>query len=106
MYKAGATTLPVCPTCKSLDTKPASTAALEAPTAAPNTSANSSINLNFSALCNPRPPDTTILADPKSGRADLLNSCLTNSVPLKVKSLSNTSIEQASCVLVTASKAV
>jgi len=32
MYKSGATTLPVCPTCKSFGTKPASTAARDAPT--------------------------------------------------------------------------
>lgn len=41
MYKSGATTFPVCPTCISLGQNPASTAARDAPTAAsPKASAN------------------------------------------------------------------
>ncbi|MCY1298819.1 hypothetical protein D9M68_774760 [compost metagenome] len=39
MYSCGATILPVWPTCMSFGTKPASTAAREAPTAAPSLSA-------------------------------------------------------------------
>ena len=39
MYRSGATILPVCPTCMSLGTKPESTAALDAPIAAPSLSA-------------------------------------------------------------------
>ena len=43
MYRSGATTLPVWPTCRSLGTKPASTAARLAPIAAPNSSTSGSM---------------------------------------------------------------
>lgn len=51
----GATIFPVCPTCMSLLTKPASTAALDAPTAAFRRSARSYSILKFSPLFMPRP---------------------------------------------------
>mmetsp|Transcript_27787 Transcript_27787/g.31216 ORF Transcript_27787/g.31216 Transcript_27787/m.31216 type:complete len:325 (+) Transcript_27787:261-1235(+) len=70
IYKSGATTFPVCPTCQSLGQNPASTAALEAPTAAPNLSASASRIGKLSPLLMPRPPLTTMLALPKSGRSD------------------------------------
>lgn len=70
MYNSGATTFPVCPTCQSLGTNPASTAALEAPTAAPNLSANFSNNWKLSPFFMPRPPLMTMDADDKSGRSD------------------------------------
>mmetsp|Transcript_123637 Transcript_123637/g.184912 ORF Transcript_123637/g.184912 Transcript_123637/m.184912 type:complete len:92 (+) Transcript_123637:199-474(+) len=67
-YRSGATTLPVYPTYKSLETNPASTAALEAPTAAfPNMSANFSNISKFSLLFIPLPPDTIIFAAVNSG---------------------------------------
>ena len=59
---------------------PASTAALDAPIAAPSLSAISVINLKLSPLCIPLPPDTTILAVPSSGRSDLISSLLINFV--------------------------
>ena len=61
-------------------TYPASTAALEAPIAAFNLSAISLINLKLSALCNPLPPDITILAVLSSGLSDLDSSRSINSV--------------------------
>lgn len=70
----GATILPVCPTCKSLGTNPASTAAREAPTAAFSLSASSYSILKFSPLFMPRPPEITRLALVSSGRSDLVNS--------------------------------
>ena len=69
----GATILPVWPTWRSLETKPASTAAREAPTAAPSRSARSYSSLKLSPLFIPRPPDTTILAPLSSGRSVLLS---------------------------------
>mmetsp|Transcript_49231 Transcript_49231/g.74897 ORF Transcript_49231/g.74897 Transcript_49231/m.74897 type:complete len:218 (-) Transcript_49231:230-883(-) len=72
MYRSGATTLPVCPTCQSLGQNPASTAARDAPTAAPNLSARASKMGKLSPLLIPRPPLTTIPALDKSGRSDLL----------------------------------
>ena len=66
-YKSGATTLPVCPTCQSLGAKPESTAALLAPTAAPNLSARPSMISKFSLLPTPLPPDTTTFAEVNSG---------------------------------------
>ncbi|KAH3667176.1 hypothetical protein OGAPHI_002825 [Ogataea philodendri] len=82
MYKSGATTLPVCPTCSELSQKPASTAALEAPMAAFNFSANGLMILSNSSLFfNPRPPETTTLADPRSGLSLLTISSDTNSAP-------------------------
>ncbi|KAG0956967.1 hypothetical protein G6F31_012550 [Rhizopus arrhizus] len=76
-YSAGATILPVCPTCQSLGAYPASTAAREAPRAAPSFCANGSSSLKFSALPRPRPPDTTTRAPPSSGRSDTASSRLT-----------------------------
>lgn len=59
-YNSGATTFPVYPTYKSLETYPASTAALEAPIAVfPKASANSSNILKFSPFFIPLPPETT-----------------------------------------------
>ena len=50
---------------------PASTAAREAPTAAPSLSASASIMAKFSLLPTPRPPETTTLAVAKSGRSEV-----------------------------------
>ena len=77
MYKFGATILPVCPTCMSFGTKPASTAAREAPIAAPNLSAIPCNKLKFSPFCIPRPPEITTVAAVNSGRSDLVCSSLT-----------------------------
>ncbi len=66
-YSSGATTLPVCPTCQSFGTQPASTAARLAPTAAPRSSASPSISLKSPLV--PRPPETTTRASVSSGRA-------------------------------------
>mmetsp|Transcript_54483 Transcript_54483/g.132233 ORF Transcript_54483/g.132233 Transcript_54483/m.132233 type:complete len:215 (-) Transcript_54483:449-1093(-) len=79
MYKSGATTFPVWPTCQSFGQKPASTAARDAPTAAPNLSANASRMGKFSPDLIPRPPLTTIDALPRSGRSDLETDSLTHS---------------------------
>src|SRR5438094_10623479 len=67
MYSLGATTLPVCPTCRSLGCQPASTTAREAPTAALSASASASIGLKSPLV--PRPPETTTEASVSSGRA-------------------------------------
>lgn len=73
IYNSGATTLPVCPTCNELSAYPASTAARDAPTAAPSASARGyNVEANVSAFFKARPPDTTRLATPKSGRSDLV----------------------------------
>ena len=56
IYNSGATILPVCPICISFGTKPASTAALLAPTPAFNLSASSYNILKFSPFCKPLPP--------------------------------------------------
>jgi len=64
------------------------TAALEAPIAAfPKASANSSRILKFSLVFIPLPPDTTILAEVRSGLSDLINSSVTKIVfiPSKIK---------------------
>src|SRR5210317_1727939 len=74
IYKLGATTLPVCPTCQSFGTYPASTAALLAPIAAPSLSANFSRTLKFSLDPRPLPPETTISAAVNSGLSDLESS--------------------------------
>ncbi|MDT4859047.1 hypothetical protein FQZ97_935410 [compost metagenome] len=74
MYSCGATILPVWPTCMSFGTKPASTAARDAPTAAPSLSAREYSSLKLSPFCMPRPPETTILAAVSSGRSDLASS--------------------------------
>ncbi len=68
MYSCGETDLPVCPTCEVCGYQPASTAAREAPTAAPSESASASISGKFSAPLTPRPPETTIAASVSSGR--------------------------------------
>lgn len=66
----GATILPVCPTCNELSAYPLSTAALDAPIAAPSLSARGSIIwLKFSADLSALPPEITLDALPKSGRA-------------------------------------
>ena len=78
MYRSGATILPVCPTCQSFGTKPASTAAREAPIAAPNLSASGSRILKLSPEPMPRPPETMIFAAVSSGRSDLDTSRLMN----------------------------
>lgn len=80
MKLTGATIFPVCPTCKSLGTKPASTAARDAPTAALSLSAKVYNNLKFSPDFIPLPPDITTFADVNSGLSDLDNSCLMNSI--------------------------
>ena len=69
-YKSGATTLPVCPTCQSLGAYPLSTAALDAPTAAPNLSASFSIIAKSASEPTPLPPDTTAPADVNSGLSE------------------------------------
>lgn len=74
-YSCGATFFPVCPTCRLLSAKPLSTAALEAPIAAPSASARGGISLSNSSFdLTPRPPDTTLLADARSGRSDFARS--------------------------------
>ena len=79
MYSCGATILPVWPTCQSFGTKPASTAAREAPIAAPSLSASgSSTFVKFSPEPMPRPPETMIFAAVSSGRSDFDTSRLTN----------------------------
>ena len=80
----GATILPVWPTWRSLETNPASTAARDAPTAAPSLSARSYNSLKFSPLFIPRPPDTTILAPLSSGLSLLLSCWPTHSLRLFV----------------------
>ena len=57
---------------------PASTAALDAPTAALSLSAISFMSLKFSPLSNPLPPEITILAVPSSGLSDFVSSLLIN----------------------------
>ena len=66
-------------TCMSLGTIPASTAALLAPTAAPNLSARSYNMVKLSPDFIPRPPLTTTLAEARSGLSLLLSSWPTNS---------------------------
>ena len=75
-WLTGATIFPVCPTWRSFGTNPASTAALEAPTAAPNRSASSYSSLKFSPFLRPRPPEITTLALVNSGRSLLIFSWL------------------------------
>src|SRR3954463_2717452 len=67
-YSCGDTLLPVWPTWLVCGDQPASTAAREAPTAAPRESARSSMRWKFSAPLTPRPPETTIAASVSSGR--------------------------------------
>jgi len=68
MYIWGETVLPVWPTWNSCSLQPASTAALEAPTAAPKTSAKSSRRAKLSGPFMPLPPETMISASVSSGR--------------------------------------
>jgi hypothetical protein len=80
-YNCGATTLPVWPTCRLLSANPLSTAALDAPTAAPRASASGGMRRSNSSLdFRPRPPDTTLVAVPRSGRSLLARSSDTHSV--------------------------
>lgn len=80
-YNCGATFFPVCPTWRLLSAKPLSTAALEAPIAAPKASANGGISRsNCSLDFRPRPPETTLLAVARSGRSDLARSSETHCV--------------------------
>ena len=57
-----------------MGTNPASTAALDAPNAAPNLSATPSRRTKFSPDCIPLPPDTITLAEVSSGLSDLVSS--------------------------------
>src|SRR4051794_14138569 len=68
MYSCGDTDLPVWPTWLVCGYQPASTAARDAPTAAPRESASASMTEKFSAPLTPRPPETTIAASVSSGR--------------------------------------
>src|SRR4051812_45025365 len=65
-YSCGDTCLPVWPTWLLCGYQPASTAAREAPTAAPTASANASTGPKSPFV--PRPPETTIAASDRSGR--------------------------------------
>src|SRR5690606_37252051 len=67
-YSCGETCLPVWPTCEECGYQPASTAAREAPTAAPSESAKSSTGEKSPPV--PRPPETTIAASASSGRPE------------------------------------
>mmetsp|Transcript_5274 Transcript_5274/g.15414 ORF Transcript_5274/g.15414 Transcript_5274/m.15414 type:complete len:249 (+) Transcript_5274:175-921(+) len=96
MYRSGATTFPVCPTCQSFGQNPASTAARDAPTAAPNLSANRSSTGKLSELLIPRPPLTTMEALPKSGRSDLLTASPAHMALSKGVTESTVSISPAS----------
>ena len=79
-FRAGLT-LPVWPTWSELSAYPASTAAREAPTAAPSASASGSMILSkFSFDLSARPPETTREADDRSGREDWVSSSLRNLV--------------------------
>ena len=67
--------MPVWPTCMSLGTYPASTAARDAPIAAPIASATGSKSfLKFSPDCSPRPPEITMRAEASSGRSEVVSS--------------------------------
>ena len=70
MYKFGLTVLPVWPTCMLCGiSSQVSTAARDAPTAAPMVSANASRWLKLLGSPMPRPPDTMMLASATSNRA-------------------------------------
>jgi hypothetical protein len=71
-YKLGETVLPVWPTCSLWGLQPASTTALEAPTAPPSASARFSTKLKFSGSFSPRPPETTISASATSNLPSFL----------------------------------
>src|SRR5215469_16634024 len=70
-YSCGDTVLPVWPTWNACGYQPASVTARDAPTAAPSASASCSITAKPSADPVPRPPETTICASCRSGRAVL-----------------------------------
>lgn len=73
--------MPVWPTCKLLSAKPLSTAAREAPIAAPRASARGGMMVsNWSFDFRPRPPETTFPAVARSGRSDLARSSESHSV--------------------------
>src|SRR5215470_13519328 len=74
-YSLGEIVRPVWPIWKRWGRQPASTAAREAPTAAPITLASSSRITKFSGPLSPRPPDTTISASVSSG-SPVDDSCL------------------------------
>src|SRR5579883_1603046 len=61
--------LPVWPICQDAGAHPSSTAAREAPTAAPSTRASSSRSRKPSGPPRPRPPETTIVASSSAGPA-------------------------------------
>src|SRR5690606_16328565 len=65
-YSCGDTVLPVWPTWKVCGIQPESTAAREAPTAAPRASARASTSVKSPPV--PRPPETTMAASVSSGR--------------------------------------
>ena len=65
-YSCGETVLPVCPTWYACGYQPESTAARDAPTAAPSASASASTGAKSPPV--PRPPETTIAASVSSGR--------------------------------------
>ena len=69
-YSCGETVLPVWPTWNACGIQPESTAAREAPTAAPSESAKPSTGSKLPPV--PRPPETTIAASVSSGRPDAL----------------------------------
>ena len=92
MYKSGATIFPVCPTCISLGTKPESTAALEAPIAAPNLSAIPFKRLKLSPFCIPLPPEITTSAAVNSGLSDTAISSFIKDEIARSLSKSTTSI--------------
>lgn len=80
-YSCGATFFPVWPIWRLLSANPLSTAALDAPMAAPRTSARGWIRAsNCSLDLRPRPPDTTRVAATRSGRSDAVNSSEIHSV--------------------------
>ena len=71
----GATILPVWPTCRSLLTKPASTAARDAPTAAPRRSARSYSSWKFSPFFMPRPANSATYRSPATtARSQIQNT--------------------------------
>ena len=71
MYKLGLTVFPVCPTCIECGiSSQVSTAALDAPTAAPNLSAISSRWLKFAGEPIPLPPEMMMFASETSSLCD------------------------------------
>src|SRR5690625_3059320 len=69
-YSRGETVTPVCPTWVSGGAYPASTAARDAPTAAPSVSASCSTRAKSSFEPTPRPPETTTSAPRRSGGSE------------------------------------